>query len=220
MKKTKILTVLGVLLAMGITACGGSKKSSEAPAPSSSSQQPAPSSSVVPPSSSQPTPQKDATGHIWGADADVAASGEGVAYKKATCSENDGFVKLTVNQSAVTNADRKSGTPDGYLKLSGDGKSCSFKFNFDHYAEGKLYLFGVMDGYSSNYTKNFCYVNGSPNVEVKINGDVVDISAQKDVTFQQVFGDPVDGESRLRGDLPGGYGEDVLWTDLGVEGSA
>ena len=204
MKKTKILTVLGVLLAMGITACGGSKKSSEAPVPSSSSQQPAPSSSVVPPSSSQPTPQKDATGHIWGADADVAASGEGVAYKKATCSENDGFVKLTVNQSAVTYASgssRKADTPEGYTKLGGDGQSMSFKFNFDHYAEGKLYLFGVMDGYSSNYQKNFCYYQGrnaseaTPNVEVKINGEVVDISAQKDVTFQQIFGDPVDGQS-------------------------
>ena len=109
MKKTKILTVLGVLLAMGITACGGktsSKNSSSAEPTPSSSSQPAPSSSSqsTPSSSSvNPGPAKDATGHIWGADADVEASGEGAAYKKATCTENDGFIKLTINKSCCKN---------------------------------------------------------------------------------------------------------------------
>ena len=186
MKKTKILTVLGVLLAMGITACGGSKKSSEAPAPSSSSQQPAPSSSVVPSSSSQPTPQKDATGHIWGADADVAASGEGVAYKKATCTENDGWIRLKINQSAVTYASgssRKENTPEGYTKLDGNGQSMSAKFNYDHYAEGRLYLFGCMDGWGSNASKKAFSYNGSPNIEVKVNGEALDIAALSDVVY-------------------------------------
>ena len=194
MKKTKILTVMGVLLAMGITACGGNtkKSSSEASAPSSS--QPAPSSSVAPSSSSvapssssvAPTPTKDATGHIWGADADVAASGEGVAYKKATCTENDGFIKLTINQSSVTYASgssRKSGTPDGYTKLDGNGQSMSAKFNYDSYAEGKLYLFGCMDGWSSNASKKAFSYNGSPNIEVKVNGEALDIAALSEVVY-------------------------------------
>ena len=194
MSKTKILTVLGVLLAMGITACGGNtkKSSSETPAPSSS--QPAPSSSVAPSSSSvvpssssvAPTPTKDATGHIWGADADVAASGQGVAYKKATCTENDGFIKLTINQSSVTYAEgssRKSGTPDGYTKLDGNGQSMSAKFNYDHYAEGKLYLFGCMDGWGSNASKKAFSYNGSPNIEVKVNGQALDIAALSDVVY-------------------------------------
>ena len=208
MKKTKILTVLGVLLAMGITACGGGKGKTSKPAGDSSQQQGGDTSqqgggssqqgggsSQQGGTSSQQTPQKDATGHIWGADSDVAASGEGVAYKKATCTESDNFIRVKVNESAITNADRKSGTPDGYLKLSGDGKECSFKFNYDSYATGKLYFFGVMDGYSSNYTKNAFYVNGTPNLAVKVNGQDLNLSGLSTVKFQDVFGDPVEGQS-------------------------
>ena len=195
MKKTKILTVMGVLLAMGITACGGNNKKSSSVEPQPSSSQPAPSSSVAPSSSSvapsssssvAPTPTKDATGHIWGADADVAASGEGVAYKKATCTENDGFIKLTINQSAVTYASgssRKENTPEGYTKLDGNGQSMSAKFNYDHYAEGKLYLFGCMDGWGSNASKKAFSYNGSPNVEIKVNGEALDIAALSDVVY-------------------------------------
>ena len=51
MKKTKILTVLGVLLAMGITACGGGEKQSEQP----KSEEPA--SSEVQPASSDTAPK-------------------------------------------------------------------------------------------------------------------------------------------------------------------
>ena len=195
MKKTKILTVMGVLLAMGITACGGNNKKSSSVEPQPSSSQPAPSSSVAPSSSSvapsssssvAPTPTKDATGHIWGADADVAASGEGVAYKKATCTENDGFIKLTINQSSVTYAEgssRKENTPEGYTKLDGNGQSMSAKFNYDHYAEGKLYLYGCMDGWGSNASKKAFSYNGSPNIEVKVNGQALDIAALSDVVY-------------------------------------
>ncbi len=81
MNKTKILTILGVCLAMGLTACGGAKSSEDAPKSSENpvSQSENPSSSEQDKSSSQqqttseaPAPQKDQTGHIWGADADVA----------------------------------------------------------------------------------------------------------------------------------------------------
>ena len=198
MKKTKILTVLGVLLAMGITACGGNTKKSSSATPSSSSTQPAPSSSSqaptpsssssqTPSSSSQnPGPAGDPTGHNWGADADVAASGEGVAYKKASCSDNDGFLRLTINQSQVTypsGSSRKSGTPEGYTKLNSNGNSMFVKFNYDSYAKGKLYLYGCMDGWSSNSTKNAFSYNGSPNIEVKVNGTALDIAALANVVY-------------------------------------
>lgn len=198
MKKTKILTVMGVLLAMGITACGGNNKkssSSETPVPSSQSSQPAPSSSSQTPSSSSQTPSSssqtpvpagDPTGHNWGADADVAASGEGVAYKKASCTDNDGFLKLTINQSQVTYASgskRKSNTPEGYTKLDGNNQSMSVKFNYDSYAKGKLYLYGCMDGWSSNASKQAFSYNGSPNIEVKVNGTALDIAALSEVIY-------------------------------------
>ena len=206
MKKAKILTILGVMLAMGVTACTGTTNPDTSKPSSNPSSQPSQSSggdktSSTPSSTSStpaPSPVADPDGHHFGADADVAADAEAgtVAYKKAECADNDGFSRLKINQSAVTygaNSSRKSGTPDGYTKLANDGETMSFKIKADKKYSGKLFLYGVMDGYSSNYTKNFCYYgrNGAtptPNVEVKINGEVVDISAQKNVTFQDIFG--------------------------------
>ena len=206
MKKAKILTILGVMLAMGVTACTGTTNPDTSKPSSNPSSQPSQSSggdktSSTPSSTSStpaPSPVADPDGHHFGADADVAADAEAgtVAYKKAECADNDGFSRLKINQSAVTygaNSSRKSGTPDGYTKLANDGETMSFKIKTDKKYSGKLFLYGVMDGYSSNYTKNFCYYgrNGAtptPNVEVKINGEVVDISAQKNVTFQDIFG--------------------------------
>ena len=198
MKKTKILTVLGVLLAMGITACGGQPASESKPSGGDKS-------SSLPPASdtSAPAPQKDATGHAWGADTDVAASGEGVAYKKAECAENDGFIRITINQSKVTYADgskRKDSTPEGYTKLDGNNQSMSVKFNYDSYAEGKLYLFGCMDGWKSNSAKNAFSYNGSPNIKVTINEKALDIAALKDV----VYTDFLSGEGEELSD--DGYG--------------
>ena len=74
MKKTKILTVLGVLLAMGITACGGktaSKSGSKAADGSSAGGQ---STSQPAPSTSKPASHK----HVWD---------EGRVTKDPTCDE-------------------------------------------------------------------------------------------------------------------------------------
>ena len=200
MKKTKILSVLTVLLAMGITACGGTK-SSEAPQsseqPVSSSEAPVSSSSQAPVSSSSQAPVEvpDPSGHKWGADTDVAADATAgtVAYKKATCTDNDGATRLKINQSVVTYAEgstRKDGTPDGYTKLTSNNQSFSFKFKTDKKYVGTLYLFGCMDGWgsSSNHSAGFYYRN-SPNVEIKVNDKVVDLSGSKSGSYAQWFGE-------------------------------
>ena len=197
MKQTKILTILGVCLAMGLTACGGAKSSEDAPKssenPVSQSENPASSeqdksSSQQPTSSEAPAPQKDQTGHIWGADADVAADAEAgtVAYKRAVCTEEDKAVKYTVNQSVVTYApgsSRKNNTPEGYTKLSDKNQSWSFKIKTDKYLKGKVYLYGCMDGWSSNSGKNAFSYNGSPNIKVTINGEDLDIAALSNVVY-------------------------------------
>lgn len=202
MNKTKILTVLGVCLAMGLTACGGAKSSEDAPKssenPVSQSENPSSSeqdksSSQQPTSSEAPAPQKDQTGHIWGADADVAADAEAgtVAYKRAVCTEEDKAVKYTVNQSVVTYASgstRKDGTPEGYTKLSGKNQSWSFKIKTDKYLKGKVYLFGCMDGWSSNSGKKAFDYNGKPNIKVTINGDALDIAALANVVYTDFLG--------------------------------
>ena len=201
MKRTKILTVLGVLLAMGITACGGNTNSGG----NGGSKSTTPSSTVPSGGSSgggggggsslPPAPKKDATGHIWGEGSEVKGDADAgtVDYLKALCTESDNAVKVTVNQSKVTYASgssRKDGTPEGYTKLSKDGQSMSFKFNYDKYAKGKLYFFGRMDGWSTagNQSAGF-YKNGNPSIEVKVNNKVLDISAQKDKTYKDYFGE-------------------------------
>ena len=222
MKKTKILTVLSVLLAMGITACNGGGKSSDAPkseeppvsqseSPKPSSEDPKPSSEDPKPSSSEaPKPEKDQTGHIWGADADVAGDAENglVAYKRAVCTEEDGFIKLAVNQSVVTyeKGGRKDGTPAGYTKLNSNGDIMSFKFNVDKYFKGKMYLFGCMDGWGSNSGKKAFSYNGNPNIEVKVNGEALDIAALADV----VYTDFLSGSASDYSDDGYGYIGDIL----------
>lgn len=217
MKSKKILTVLSVCLAMGLTACGGSTSSKEASSQGESQQQsqpagsqsqggsqqsqqqsqPGSSKSSQPGTSSSKAPEKDKTGHIWGADADIAGNAEEglAAYKRAECTEKDNMVKYTVNQSVVTYAEgssRKSGTPEGYTKLNKDGNMMSFKFNSDKFLVGQMYLYGCMDAYSSNLNKQFCYYNGSPNIEVKVNGEIVDVTAQQNVTFKDIYGEDTD----------------------------
>ena len=209
MKKTKILTILGVMLAMGLTACGGgnTNKESSKPAGESSQQQGGESSQQGGASSqqggessqqgggssqqgggsSQQAAEKDQTGHIWGAEADVAGDAEAgtVAYKRAECTENDGAVKYAVNQSVFSyeKGGRKSGTPEGYTKLNANGDIMSVKFNSTKYLVGKMYLYGCMDGWSSNSSKNAFAYNGKANIEVKVNGEALDIDALKNVVY-------------------------------------
>ena len=243
MKKTKILTVVGTLLAMSLTACGGSSGGSQGggsshkhvyenwtqtQAPTCTEKGQEEGTCACGEKSTRPV---NALGHDWGewevktaatctTDGEeerackragctaketqpikaehaygdpqtIAASGEGVEYTKEVCSK-DGVIRLKVNQSKVTydKGERKSGTPEGYTKLKTDGDIMSFKFNYDHFAIGKLYFFGRMDGFSTDANRaSGVYDNGSPNVEVKINGDVVDMSAQKNTTYVDVFGE-------------------------------
>ena len=222
MKKVKLLTVVGVLLAMGVVACNGQKSedqnpSSDTPAsqPSSeakpSSEDQKPSSDTKPSSSEAPKPQKDQTGHIWGADADIAGDAENnlVAYKRAVCTEEDNAVKYTVNQSVVTYdvGGRKDGTPEGYTKLNANGDIMSFKFSSDKYLKGKMYLFGCMDGWSSNSAKKAFSYNGNPNIEVKVNGEALDIDALKDVVYTDFLSG---NDSSLSDDGYGFIGDIVL----------
>ena len=93
MKKTKILTVLGVLLALGITACGGSKASSKSEEKSSQSQ-PASSVEPAPASSSEPAstpdtsaPAQDSSSSSAVAHVHVFNEEDAEVTKQPTCTE-------------------------------------------------------------------------------------------------------------------------------------
>ena len=204
MKKAKLLTVLGVMLAMGVTACTGTEtKSSSTPdsTPSATSSNPSTSkssSSSSSSSSSQGGGQgevADPDGHHFGADEDVAADEEAgtAAYKKAACNDNDGFLRLKVNQSVVkyaSGSSRKDGTPEGYTKLSKDNQSFSFKMQVDKNYSGKLYFFGCMDGWSTDGNRNAgFYRSGTPSAKVEVNGQALDASAQQNSNYRTYFGE-------------------------------
>ena len=192
MKKAKFLTILGVMLAMGVTACNGAKTStSTKPAATSTSRRSSTSKSTT----SIYTPPAYPDGHKFTTDTDVAANTEAgtAAYKKAVCDDNDGAVRLTVNQSAVVYASgstRKSGTPDGYTKLSSDGQSFSFKIDVEKAYTGVLYLFGCMDGWSTDGNRNAgFYRDGTPSAKIEVNATEIDSAGQKNKTYRDYFGE-------------------------------
>ena len=215
MKKAKILTVLTVLLAMGLTACGGEKKSEEGPKSQPESQQSqggesqaesqggqsqgGDQSSQAPASSSEAPAGlfenvPDPDGHHFGAEEDVAADADlgTVAMKKAVCADGDNVLKYAVNQSVVTFASgssNKSGTPDGYVKLSGNNQSLSFKVKMAKIFVGKLYFLGRMDGYSTESNQSVgIYRQGSPNIQIDIDGKKVDLSSKASYKYSDTFG--------------------------------
>jgi hypothetical protein len=194
MKKAKFLTILGVMLALGVTACNGNT------AKSSSSVKPASVSTSEKSSTSKSTtsiyvPPEYPDGHKFSADTDVAANAEAgtVAYKKATCDDNDGAVRLIVNQSVVTYASgssRKSGTPNGYTKLSKDDQSFSFKIDVEKAYTGVLYLLGCMDGWSTDGNRNAgFYREGSPSAKIEVNSVALDAAGQQNKTYRDYFGE-------------------------------
>ena len=203
MKKSKFLTLFGVMLAMGITACSGTTTPSESKPSTESSSQPQPSksssdggsksSSTSSSSTPAPSPDADPEGHKFGADVDVPAGDGTVAYKKATCEDNDGAIRLKVNQSVVTYASgssRKSGTPEGYTKLTNNNQSFSFKFEVDKNYTGNLYFFGCMDGWSTDGNREAgFYRQGTPSAKVEINGVALDASAQQNKKYRDYFGE-------------------------------
>lgn len=206
MKKSKLLTLFGVMLAMGITACSGTTNPSDSKPSANPSSQPQPSqssggdkSSSTPSSQSSstpaPSPAADPEGHKFGADEDIAADAEAgtVAYKKAACEDNDGAIRLKVNQSVVTLAagsTRKAGTPEGYVKLTSNNQSFSFKFNADKNYTGKLYFFGCMDGWSTEGNRDAgFYRQGTPSAKVELNGVALDASAQQSKKYRDYFGE-------------------------------
>ena len=208
--KKNVLTLLGALAALGLASCQtpvadssvapaseSAQTSASAEASGSKSTTTSASKSSTPASSStQAGPTTDATGHIWAADTDEAGDTEtgAVAYKKAltTTPATDKAVRFKVNESVVTlnsGSTRKSGTPSGYIKVTSDNMGFSFKLKLDKNYTGKLYLYGVMDGWSSNTGSSFFNNGTTQNTKIEINGEEVDMSAQKGKTYLDYFGD-------------------------------
>lgn len=182
MKKTKLLAVFGLLLALGVTACN---KTAEEPKEEEQASSIAETISVEPhknhkwdkgeitkePTCDEPgvktfkctvtgcpetkTESIEPKGHTWGEGSDVEASGEGVAYKKFACTvANCQGQKYEIPLKAIATASgvELSSTPDPFIKLATSNTSFTFKFNSEVAGSGKLYIRATMDHWTGQNT--------------------------------------------------------------------
>ena len=190
MVNKKILTVCGVLLAMGLTACGAKTNPSGGSGGGDKSGTQShthvwdegrvtkPATCDEPgektftctgegtcPNNNTKTEAIPALGHQFGDATKVDKSGaDDVDYYTALCSV-DSALKLsfpTEVGGVYQGTERKSGTPTGYTKLKGNG-SISWKINLagSKIYKGKMYHMATMDAFSSNSEKNYGYYTTS-----------------------------------------------------------
>lgn len=140
--------------------------------------------------------------HAWGEAELIAAYSEGyVGYAKSTCLA-DGATQLSINFNEGTLADGsmfKTGTINGYYKLNTNGSSVSYKFMYEgRSTTAKLYQFGCMDAWSSNYAKGYTSTTTSGsgqtlgptgcNFGVNFNSEEVEIDeAAKNATYEELL---------------------------------
>ena len=132
--------------------------------------------------------------HKFGAETEVAKTGtDDIAYKTAVCSVDSALkISFPTDVGGVySGTERKSGTPEGYTKLKGNG-SISWKLNLSGTKGyiGKMYHMACMDAFSSNSEKNYGYytTSGSStradgNFKFYVNGIEADKSAYMSISF-------------------------------------
>ena len=204
MKKTKILTVLGVILAMGLTGCKTGNKSSSTD-PAKSSNQPASQQSSQGGQSSQQQQGYVAPIHHWSTaetDPKVEADAEKgtVGYVVRTCTDHTGEkgIEIAAKSGKLVDGGKlkaDSSFPD-YMKLDkiGNGPgggSIEYTFEYDSYATGTIFQRAVMDYWHDGSTdnQNRGYYSGkgdgetTGNFKLEVNGKAVDFSKFKDITY-------------------------------------
>ena len=123
--------------------------------------------------------------HNWGEPAYVEPVNGGVGYTKRQCLDDNATEIDIKAMDGLPNGDYKTMGTD-YIRLSNNGMSISYDFNFDQHAIGKLYIRGSLSAYPTNQTKLFLNSGSSPSgytFEVTVNGSSVDMSENIDKTF-------------------------------------
>ena len=139
----------------------------------------------------------------WGPAQDVAADATAgtVAYKKFA-SKVDSRVKIEVQlaDSMLAEGSVNKNDPEGYMKLKEKDQSFGFKFNYGAAALGYVYQRGVMDNWNTNnkylqlFSSGKTDGTGADDFEMKVNNEVVDLTAQKFKTYDKVMpGEEQDG---------------------------
>ena len=149
--------------------------------------------------------------HVWG-EAVVLAGGEGqVDLNEFTCTvcskKKIEFAAKQGSGKSVVDGSLKSDSqfPD-YLKLSSNGNSVTYTFNYATAGAATIYMRGVMDywhdGNNENQARNFFSGKNSQdgNFELKVNDAAVDYSWSKDITYEDMLPGEAQGSYSPLGD--------------------
>ena len=139
-------------------------------------------------------------GHDFGAATVVDANATGAIVKKSTCSRCNlasYIIDVSTAKMALEGSSKWKNDPStGVCKLNGDNQSYTFSFALPASFKGKMYQRAYMDSYSANKSKKLYYETDSvSNIDVLINNNKVDTSAQNTTTFADIFGDDLDGSN-------------------------
>ena len=143
--------------------------------------------------------------HDWDAEQEIAAGGEDqVAYKLATCKKGDAIkAEVKATDAKFYKGKIKSGTPEGYFKLSSTNDKAYWKFTVagTKMYKGMLYQRGAMDSFSGNTERTYAQTSTSGdhapkyplgNFDVKVNGDQLDKSQWIDVPYSELLAEGED----------------------------
>lgn len=145
--------------------------------------------------------------HQWSEPMNVEPIYEGcVAYGISECYQC-GSKKIDIKALDCTLAagsSIKSGTANGFFKLTSTGNSASWRFNYippegQSGAYGMAYTRGMLDYWSSNPDKQYGIYSTSSsdarpegNFDFSVNGNLVDKSEYMNMTFRELFADGED----------------------------
>ena len=150
--------------------------------------------------------------HVWDEGTLVEGEASEAAYTLFTCTACNVAKKIEIVAKQESGKYTISGSlksdsqfPD-YLKLNSNGNSASYIFNSTVAGNAKIYFRGVMDywhdGSTNNDTRNFFSGKNSSdgNFELTVNGNIVDYSWSKDITYDQMLPGDAQGSYSALGD--------------------
>ena len=128
------------------------------------------------------------------------------AVKKCTCSAcsvNEYVIDVkTANMQLASGSSWKTDPSTGAFKLNSDGNSASFTFKLPAGGKFKMYERAYMDAYKNNYEKKaFFATDNVCNIEVKVNDNVLDMSAQSNTIFSDVLGNSAEDIAKDNSDV-------------------
>ena len=129
-----------------------------------------------------------------------ATSGTGTNYEMFNCSDCSAKKIEVVAESGTfaSGSSNKTGTPSGFIKLSSNGNSISYTFNYSGTATtARLYQRAIMDSWGSSYNKSAKYSTNatSPsgcNFSLTFNNSLVDMTDTKNIEYQEFLNGGVD----------------------------